>query len=379
MKRIFTILTLLALAAFSGGCAVIPVALTGASMAAPKAISLAITGVKLVHKTTLLAADERHTSDIASDTVLDMQASMTVMTATGIDADVHTYNGQIYVVGEYDTTEHRDQMLADLRAMNGVRDVKGVLRPETAPDDLRPGIRDSFAENAVAANLISELGLDSANVDVEVIQGEAVLVGVVETHDEERALEAMVNGLKKNKGMADMTVTSLVTVQRDFDAGVMTADIEYSLGRAYGPPVPEALLMQDAAPVLAQATPAVRSTTAGPAAVHENQTVGRAPNSDTLRTLAANYKKHFSKWTRARRSIKHEVLTLCSAEQDANTRNQLRTMARKLTTDRQYSIADRLELTMQRSHDLRTKQVANTLLKRVAPERAVNMSALALN
>ncbi|WP_147819635.1 BON domain-containing protein [Salidesulfovibrio onnuriiensis] len=364
MKQLFFAIFMLAILA-SGGCAIVPVALTGASFATPQAVSLALTGVKVAHKGVLIAADERDADDMINDQFLDLQASAVAATASGVDADVHAYNGQVYVVGEYENEAAREKFVASLRDINGVEDVKGVLKSAETAEDLP--VKDGFAESTIAANLIAELGLKSANVDVEVVQNEAVLVGVVETHQEERELEAFVNSLKVRDDLKGITVVSLVAVQQDRDAGINTADLEYRLQRIPGNSAFASA--QQTAHTVAMSAPEVAT----------DVTRARAWDPQTLADLSRKYKGYFSQWTRERVRLKQTLLTMAERETDADASRELQTLAHKIRTDKNTSIAARLENAMLHSGNLHTKIQVNALLRQYAPARSVNMSSLAMN
>ena len=102
-KHVATIVVVLSLA-FSRGCAVIPALITtGASFAVPQTASMVITAASTVHKTALFAADERNAGDMLADKFLSFQAQAVLMTEPQVDMEASSYNGDIYLVGEFAT------------------------------------------------------------------------------------------------------------------------------------------------------------------------------------------------------------------------------------------------------------------------------------
>ena len=231
MKKIAVIIALLFAACFSGGCAVVPALVTtGASFAVPQAVSVAISTASTVHKTALIAADERDMDDMITDKMTTIRAQAALLSEPGVDVDAQCLNGDLYVVGEYATPEDRDEMVASLQQVEGVQSVKGVLKP--MPDSLvalvEPAISDKHAETVIEAGLIKELHIKSANVDVEVVQGEAVIMGVVEDDAEAHAVVALVERLRPHSSHP-VKVTSLLAVQNVFEQGGRQANDDFVL------------------------------------------------------------------------------------------------------------------------------------------------------
>lgn len=221
MKQCAVLCILILLSALSGGCAVVPALMTGASFAVPQSASVAITAASTVHKTALIAADERSVDDMMSDKMLTFQAGAMLLAQTGASMEASCLNGEMYVVGEYATQEDRNEIIRELSSLQGVTAVKGVLKP--MPDKLasliEPTIRDSHAHSVIETGLLKELHIKSANVDVIVVQGEAVILGVVANADEAIRVTNMVASLSP-KSDTPLTVTSLLAHQDSHDAGL---------------------------------------------------------------------------------------------------------------------------------------------------------------
>ena len=167
MKKLIVIFALLFAACFSGGCAVLPALVTtGASFAVPQTVSVAISAASTVHKTALIAADERDMNDMISDKMTTIRAQAALLGETGADVEAQCLDGDIYVVGEYATPADRESVVATLQAVDGVKSVKGVLKsqPTSLVDLVEPTISDKHAEMVIEAGLIKALHIKSANV-----------------------------------------------------------------------------------------------------------------------------------------------------------------------------------------------------------------------
>jgi len=231
MNKHLVIIAIMLFALLSGGCAVVPVLVTsGASFAVPQTVSLAITAVGTVHKTVLIASDERNVDDMLSDKMLTIQAQALLLAETGADIDASCLNGDIYLVGEYATPADRDQIIEEFQTIKGVRSVKGVLKPMPASLAalVEPAISDNHAEIVIESGLIAALHIKSANVDVEVVQGEAVIIGVVRDKAEAEAVVDIVKGLRP-KSDNPVKVTSLLAFQEAYEAGAAQENAVFAL------------------------------------------------------------------------------------------------------------------------------------------------------
>lgn len=364
-QRAAAIVIVLSLA-FSGGCAVVPALVTtGASMAVPQTASMVITAASTVHKTVLIAADERHADDMLSDKFMTLQAQAVLLTEPGADMDAACYNGDLYLVGEFATPEDHDRIIARMRKINGVRAVKGVIRQRPADmlAALEPAAADSHAEAVIKAGLIKELHVRSANVDVEVVQGEAVVTGVVGDREEAREILAMVRDLRP-KSDRRIAVTSLLVRQDAYEAREPQDNAVFALrtrreraARAETvPPSPE----REAAML------ALETGGAGP-----------APELEGL------YDRYFpaepSAWHRARRRMKSRILDLAKAEHDPEAKRELITLSSRVLKDRRISIERRLVRTLTSTSNNAVRTRVDRLLDDYAPERAERINVLAMN
>ena len=356
MKKAVGILVLLLLACFSGGCAVVPALVTtGASFAVPQTASLAITAAGTVHKTALIAADERHVDDMISDKMLTIQAQAVLMAEPGADMEATCLNGDLYVVGEYATPADRESAIDELQQLKGVNVVKGVVKqmPSSLAALVKPAIADSHAETVIETGLIKELHIRSANVDVEVVQGEAVIMGVVANAAEAAEIVRLVHRLRP-RAKTPIRVTSLLAVQEDFDAGLPQHNALFTL--------------QTRRQMLA----AAKSEQSVPAP--SVQTVPRE-----IPPLTRYVEKEQTAWQKARSGMKRRILTLAKGETDPRAKRELITLSSRVLKDRNTSIEDRLVTTMNRTTNLSVKQSIGDILDDIAPRRTKRIHTLAMN
>ncbi|MDD3312558.1 BON domain-containing protein [Pseudodesulfovibrio sp.] len=390
MKKLVVIIALLLAASFSGGCAVVPALVTtGASFAVPQVASVAISAASTVHKTVLIAADERNVDDMVADKVATIRAQASLLGESGADVEAQCLNGDIYVVGEYATPEDRDKVVASLQRIDGVRSVKGVLRPmpESLAAMVEPAVSDKHAEMVIEAGLIKELNIKSANVDVAVLQGEAVITGVVENDAEADAMVSLVRRLRPRTARP-VRITSLLAVQDDFERGDRQANdtfvllTEAQMLAAAKAPVMAALATP--APVLpesaradgAPAGPGLASTEAG---MIDTADLGADASSPSLAELASErIPDRMTPWQRARLKMKRRIAELAKAEADPLVKRRLITLSTRVLKDKNTSIEARLVKTFHRTPNLRLKHLVNGILADYAPGSAVPIQTVAM-
>lgn len=361
MKKVVVIFGFLLLACFSGGCAVIPaIVTTGASFAVPQSASLAISAVGTVHKTALVAADERQVDEMISDKMATIQAEAILLTERGVDMEATCLNGDLYVVGEYATPADRDRAIKSLEEIQSVNSVKGVVKP--MPSSLvaliKPAIADSHAETVISTGLIKELHIKSANVDVHIVQGEAVIVGVVENATEAESIVRLVEKLKPD-ARTPIKVTSLLVQQDIYEAGLPQRNNTYALNSG-------TLMLADAT----QAS--LPETNSESAPVIEK-------DRPTISSLAAYIPADLTPWQKARQKMKRRILSLAKSETDPKAKRQLISLSAKVRTDTMISIEDRLVRTMNHSTNLAVRSHINAILTDIAPHRTLQVQTIAMH
>lgn len=303
----------------AGGCAMLPFALsTTASFAAPRAASLAMSGVKSAYQTAQLAADERDMNTIMRDNMLSMKAKSSLLTeqsASGVN--VFAYNGDIFAVGQVDNEAQRDHVIRTLQAVKGVDEVKGVLRMRDLENPYA-GLKDDFLENTTRLALARYLLHKNAGVEISAVQGELCLVGVVGSHAEALDLIQYVESMSGTRAM------SLLAIRDEYATGKRENNQRYLLAPSpeHAPHrTPEQAHIAAAEPRHLPAThPALRAHTA--------ETQNAQPVV----------------WNKARLRLGERLQTLAKNITNPTAKAELLTLAGQVTTDRDLSITDRLSV-----------------------------------
>lgn len=371
MKHVAAIIILLSLAV-SGGCAVVPALVTtGASLAVPQTASMVITAASTVHKTVLFAADERSADDMFADKLLTLRAQGILLTEPQAHMEATCFNGDIYLVGEFATPADRDRIITRLRSIKGVRSVKGVIKqqPSEMMAGLKPAVSDGHAETVIEAGLLKELHIRSANVDVEVVQGEAVVMGVVYDKAEAEDVIDIVKGLRP-QSEHPIKVTSLLAYQDVHESGAMQANEMYALHSskqmlAAAVPTPDI-------PVTESETPTVNPTPTDP-----DMEIDESP---ALEKLYARYiPAKPSTWQKARRKMKARIFDLAKSETNPQAKKELITLSTRVLKDKNVSIERRLLKTLNSTQQSSVRKQVAKILRDISPKRTERIQTLAMN
>jgi hyperosmotically inducible protein len=93
------------------------------------------------------------------------------------------YNGDVYLIGEYDTAVQKEKVLKIAHSVTGVKSVTTYLLPKRKIDTC--GKMDHAAISIrVQALLIEDHAIHSTNIDVKVVQCHVILLGIVGTGSE---------------------------------------------------------------------------------------------------------------------------------------------------------------------------------------------------
>ena len=100
-----------------------------------------------------------------------------------MDFDAYTYEGHVYLIGEYESHEQVTRAVKIAKATKGVRTVTTYFLPKRANDHC--GTTDNMEISAtLRQKRISDNEVWSTNIDVEMIQCNVVLLGLVGTEKE---------------------------------------------------------------------------------------------------------------------------------------------------------------------------------------------------
>lgn len=313
----------------AGGCAMLPFALTTASFAAPRAASLAYSGVKQAYQTAQLAADERDMNTIMRDNMLTMKAKSTLLTEqSAADVHVYAYNGDIFAVGIVDNENQRDHVIRTLQAVKGVDEVKGVLRMRDL-ENPSAALKDDFLENTTRMALGRYILHKNVGVEINAVQGEICLMGVVGTYAEALDLIQYVESVSGTRAL------SLLAIRDEYATGKRENNERYVL------------------------TPSVEHAPARLAAAEPQ----RLPNAPVIaRALPTPEPSEPVVWNKARLRLGERLQTLAKSLKNPTAKAELLTLAGQVTTDRDLSIADRLSVAAAQSTDQHARLKIQSLL-----------------
>lgn len=327
----------------AGGCAVLPIALTGASFAVPQAASLAMSGVKAAHKAGYVASDERDPGTIMRDNMLALKGQSALMNdpAAG-EVHVYAFTGDLFATGLVDTHQERDRIIATLRAVQGTDEVKGLIRLRSEPK-VYARMNDTALQNYVRMSLGSHLLHKNAQVEIDAVGGEVCIMGVVGTHAEALDLIQYVESITGARANSLLAIRDeYASLQSDTNRRYVLATSE-ELRQAALAPEPEPAQALPQGPVryalvpLDQAYPGFYAQTGGTPAVH-------------------------AAWNKTRLRLGQRLETLAKRERSEQARSELRTLAAQVTTDRDLSITDRLSVAHAQARDPHSRQAIKALL-----------------
>ncbi|OGR34411.1 MAG: hypothetical protein A2051_00925 [Desulfovibrionales bacterium GWA2_65_9] len=320
----------------AGGCAMLPFALSASSFAAPRAASLAMSGVKHAYQGAQLAADERDMNTIMRDNMLTMKAKSSLLTEQAAsDVHVYAYNGDIFAVGLVDNEPQRDHVIRTLQAVKGVDEVKGVLRMRDLENPYA-GLKDDFLENSTRMALGRYILHKNAGVEITAIQGEICLLGVVGTHAEALDLIQYVESVSGTRAM------SLLAIRDEYAVGKPENNTRYLLAASaeHAP----ARVVEPAHIVAAEQRHL--PTTPGIAHAHKAATQHAQPVV----------------WNKARLRLSAQLQTLAQNSNNPTAKAELLTLAGHVSTDRDLSIADRLSVAAEQATNQHARLKIQSLL-----------------
>lgn len=132
------------------------------------------------------AVDERNVKTIASDTAIEVKILKNLNSEKSSDliaVSVTSYEGNVFLVGEYENMIQKNRFISAAKKVEGVRSVKTYLIPakKNHPCDTKKNL--GITAN-VKAKLIGDKSIWSTNVHVSTMQCQVVLWGTVGTSAE---------------------------------------------------------------------------------------------------------------------------------------------------------------------------------------------------
>ncbi|OIO05978.1 MAG: hypothetical protein AUJ49_00425 [Desulfovibrionaceae bacterium CG1_02_65_16] len=331
----------------AGGCAMLPFAIaTTASFAMPQNASFAMTGVKSVYTTASIASDERDINTMMRDNVLSYKAQSALLTAGGSEnVRVRAYNGELFAVGVVDAQADRDRVIRAMQNVKGVGAIKGYIRlrdSETPVNRLADGNLETTARFAINRHLLHK----NSGVEIQAVDGQLCLMGVVGTHAE--ALDI----IQYVETVTGKPALSLLAIRDEYAAGQTQTNRLYLL-RPGDDSVLDAAMRDDPNPLpstpirIAQAAGGVP---AGPVA--QSVSALRAiPAMRTAQNTGPVYRAAVTPppalapaLNRVRAHAQQKLAAMARQEANPLARAELFTLAAQVAQDRELSISDRLSV-----------------------------------
>lgn len=159
------------------GCAMVPIGI-GLIPGAPSYVSSIIGGGQTAYET---AVDERSTRQQMQDAIVAGHAQAELLRNKDIRAGqitTHCYFGRLYLVGEYDSQE---QLRSIYESMEEVENKRGVisrlyLRDAEADHDV---LTEQARYAELRTQLLADFEVTSSPIEVEIVQGDIILLGVI--------------------------------------------------------------------------------------------------------------------------------------------------------------------------------------------------------
>jgi hyperosmotically inducible protein len=134
----------------------------------------------------VVAVDERPAWSLAQDKQLELSISKSFqedLVVRTLDIAVHCYNGNVYLVGEYETAEEAMKAISIADHTEGVKSVTPYLLVKGGTVSCLWG-DDLFIYAKVKIKFIGDEVIKSTNININVVQCRVVLLGIVATGDE---------------------------------------------------------------------------------------------------------------------------------------------------------------------------------------------------
>lgn len=107
-----------------------------------------------------------------------------------MDFDADSFEGHVYIIGEYESREQVDRAVSLAKTVEGVHRVTTYMLPKKV-DDVGCGTTDNFdLYRRVTKRLVDDKDIWSTNIKVETIQCHVVLLGIVGSSKEKAAAYA---------------------------------------------------------------------------------------------------------------------------------------------------------------------------------------------
>ena len=158
-----------------------------------------------------VAVEERSVGDYASDekiTFLIEEKFLEDDLVKYMDYDASSYEGLVYIVGEYESRAQVDRAVSIAKSVEGVRSVTTYILPKKANDTC--GTTDNLELYAtLKKELVADGDIWSTNIEIKTVQCNIVLLGIVgSTAEKEKIIDYA------NKTPGARSVKSYLRVKR---------------------------------------------------------------------------------------------------------------------------------------------------------------------
>lgn len=130
----------------------------------------------------------------------DLQTQATTVVTANPQASVEVKDGTAHLSGTFEDEASRDQMIASLKAIPGIKDVMDMSKIEAAPV-----VETVSAVDPAVQQRVADAVKDFPSVSVEVINGELTLTGNV-SPEQARKIKMSVDALQAGKVNYNYTV-----------------------------------------------------------------------------------------------------------------------------------------------------------------------------
>jgi hyperosmotically inducible protein len=146
-------------------------------------LGILMTGCTTIYKS---AVDERKVGEQYDDQKITMAIRKKFSDDEKIkyfDISTYCYNGQVYLVGEFDTVDQKNQAVKLAREVEGVKSVTDYFLAKKE-DDTCGTTANLKLFTKVKAELIGDKDISSTQIEVKALQCNIILLGLVGSADE---------------------------------------------------------------------------------------------------------------------------------------------------------------------------------------------------
>ncbi|WP_419786734.1 BON domain-containing protein [Pseudodesulfovibrio sp.] len=107
-----------------------------------------------------------------------------------LDYDAYSYRGHVYIVGEYESREQVNRAVKIAKNIQGVHTVTTYLLPKKADDEGCSTVDTASLYGKLKSKLVDDKNIWSTNIDINIVQCNVVLLGIMGSQAEKAAAEA---------------------------------------------------------------------------------------------------------------------------------------------------------------------------------------------